>query len=292
VLSYVLAGLQRQRLVVLMTYRDEQLPEGDALHGWLADVRRFPVVQDLALARLDRAETAEQAALALGEEPDPELVAELVARTGGNAYFNELLLREVDPDSGRLPERTPDALRAALLARWHALPAAARETSRLLAVSGRPVSSGVLARAAAAIGVSPGDVSGALRSAADAGVLQLGAETWFRHPLMAEAHRPPPRAWSCPRRPHRAPGMPMASRQQRRPGRRRARPAPRSGRRTLSIPRRPGSAWAPLCRNLGEQAPNLGSTAPQSEGRFPMCDPPLSEQPRRCPHHPLPRRTS
>lgn len=188
VLSYVLAGMHG-RMLVLLTARDEELAPGDPLHGWLADVRRLPAVRDLPLGRLTVEETTEQATLALGRYPDPALVAELFARTEGNAYFNELLLREVDPAVGMLPAESPEMLRAALLAGWHRMSAEARAVTRVLAVAGRPTSYDVLATAASKQVIRADAVLPALREAAERGIVELGALHWFRHPLLAEVLR-------------------------------------------------------------------------------------------------------
>lgn len=185
VLSYLL-GRMRGRMLVLLTSRDEELVDGDPLHAWLADVRRLPGVTDLPLSRLTLAESAEQVVLTTGTDPGPELVADLFARTGGNAYFNELLLGEVDPETGRLPDRSPEALRGALLATWHRLSPGARDVCRILAVAGRPTSAHVLTAATTAFGRSSDLVLGWLREAADHGVVEPGARVWFRHPLLAE----------------------------------------------------------------------------------------------------------
>jgi AAA ATPase domain len=56
VLMYVLAGLAGRQLAVVTTVRAGE--EGELLRRWLADVRRFPGVTELALGRLDRGRPA------------------------------------------------------------------------------------------------------------------------------------------------------------------------------------------------------------------------------------------
>ncbi|WP_433166902.1 helix-turn-helix transcriptional regulator [Kribbella sp. CA-247076] len=187
-LAYLVAGFRSQRLAMLATYRDEELVTGHPLHGWLADLRRLPSVSDVRLDRLSRDETEQQIATLLGGRPRPRLVDEVVRRSEGNPYLTELLLEGVTVTADALPAGLPAELTGALLAAWHRLPAAAREVMRLLAVAGRPASIDDLIEVAAACGIGPGEVTGALAAATNTGIsVAQDAETcWFRHPLLAE----------------------------------------------------------------------------------------------------------
>jgi len=114
-------------------------------------------------------------------------VADVLARSGGNAYFTELLVRDLPQDALRLSAELPHALREALLARWHSLSEPARLLAQLLAVGGRPTTYDTLG--AVAEGVVPiDDLPALLREAVEGGVVQpVGADTyWFRHPLLAD----------------------------------------------------------------------------------------------------------
>ncbi|MGZ8736894.1 MAG: helix-turn-helix transcriptional regulator [Nocardioides sp.] len=181
-LAYLIAGLRTRPVALLVTYRDEGIPDGHVLHSWLADMLRMPGVVDLPLARLSLEETAEQLAYLLGSTPRATLVAEVWDRSGGNAYLTELLARDLDPTVESLPEDIPDALRSALLARWHSLSEPARELTQVLAVAGRPVDPGVL------VAVSSVQVTGPLHEASVAGVVQQDRSglVWFRHPLLSD----------------------------------------------------------------------------------------------------------
>ncbi len=188
VLAYLLNGLHHQRLVVLGTYRDEGLPDGHPLHGWVDDVVRLPIVRDLPLGRMTRTETAEQIGLLLGRRPRATLVDAVVARSGGNTYLTELLVRGLEPDARSLPAGLPDALRSALLAKWHGLSEATRGVVRLLAVAGRPFPFDAFSRVADQVGTDAGTVLDAVREATQAGVVhrEQSGDLWFRHPLLAE----------------------------------------------------------------------------------------------------------
>jgi predicted ATPase len=187
VLAYLVTGFRAQNLALVVTIREEDRPVGHPLHGWLADVRRLPGVFELVLARLDPDECTEQIAGLLGRPPMDDLVADVLARSGGNAYFTELLVRDLPADAQRLPGELPTALREALLARWHSLPGPARQVTRLLAVGGRPTSFETLGAVTAGV-VPAAGLPALVRQAVEAGVLQqVGEQTcWFRHPLLAE----------------------------------------------------------------------------------------------------------
>jgi DNA-binding CsgD family transcriptional regulator len=187
VLAYLITGFRAQNLALVVTIREEDRLVGHPLHGWLADVRRLPGVTELVLARLDPAECTDQIAALLGRHPGDDLVGDVLARSGGNAYFTELLVRDLPADAQRLPAELPTALREALLARWHSLPAPARQVTQLLAVGGRPTSLETLGAVTAGVFQAAG-LPALVRQAVVAGVLQqVGEQTcWFRHPLLAE----------------------------------------------------------------------------------------------------------
>jgi DNA-binding CsgD family transcriptional regulator len=188
-LTYLVAGFGGQRLVVLSTYRDEDLAPGDSLHGWLADLRRLPSVAELPLRRLSRGETEEQLGFLLGGTPAPGLVTAVSERSGGNPYLTELLTEGLDPRAEKLPRALPADLANALLAAWHRLSATTRDIVRSLAVAGRPTTVNRLLSVCTATGLGSGpEVTAALTEAAHAGLVVEVAtrRIWFRHPLLAE----------------------------------------------------------------------------------------------------------
>ena len=186
-LAYLIAGFRGQNLALVVTIREEDRPVGHPLHGWLADMRRLPGVSEVMLKRFDPDESTQQIAALLGRPPGEELVADVLARSGGNAYLTELLVRDLQPDARGVPSEPPQALREALLARWHALSEPARLVTRVLAVGGRPTTFETLS-AVAESAVPAQDLPVLVREAVDAGVVQVvGEQTyWFRHPLLAE----------------------------------------------------------------------------------------------------------
>ncbi len=81
-LAYLIAGFRHQRLAILATYRDEGIPDGHPLHGWLADMLRMPGVLDVPLERLSLDETGAQLTDLLGAKPQPALVTDVWERSG------------------------------------------------------------------------------------------------------------------------------------------------------------------------------------------------------------------
>jgi DNA-binding CsgD family transcriptional regulator/tetratricopeptide (TPR) repeat protein len=186
-LAYLLATLRPQRLTVLMTYRDTELPEGHYLHGWLADARRLPSVSELRLGRLTREETEDQVARLLGRPAPMSLVDAVHSRSTGNPYLNELLLRNIPPDATGLPDGVTDDLRSALLSAWHRLGADARELTRLLATAQKPLPDTELETVARHLGLRV-DLGQVVAESVAAGVMvrDRSGDLWFHHPLLAE----------------------------------------------------------------------------------------------------------
>ena len=99
-LAYLYYGLGWQRLAIVCTYRDDEVPAVPELGAWLADLRRGTRLTEVSLSRFTVAEAGEQVAAILGEAADPGLVAGLHERSGGNPYYTELLLAAAGPARG------------------------------------------------------------------------------------------------------------------------------------------------------------------------------------------------
>ncbi|MEU4294503.1 AAA family ATPase [Kribbella sp. NPDC026596] len=184
VLAYLIAGFRGQPLVLIATCRTEERPEGHPLHSWLADMRRMPLFSEIRLEPLDLEAAALQIEGLLGRPPDIELVSEVLARSDGNPYLIELMVRGLSGAEHSLPATVPAALRDALLAAWHSMSEQARLVTRILAVGGRPTSSAVLTEVATGHGL---ETTASLSEAQDRGVVHTdGGSWWFRHPLLAE----------------------------------------------------------------------------------------------------------
>lgn len=190
VLAYLITGFaEQQRLALLATYRDTDLPDGHPLHAWVADMRRMPSVSLLRLDRLDGSDTELLIDELIGVDHPAGVADEILARSGGNPYLTELLVTQGSSPRGVAGTTgVASGLRNALLANWHRLTVPTRELMQLLAVGGMPVSVAVLERLAEARGLGADKVLTGVAEASGQGVAAMddSGDVWFRHPLVAE----------------------------------------------------------------------------------------------------------
>ncbi|MDX3526403.1 AAA family ATPase [Streptomyces sp. ID05-39B] len=183
-LSYLLRTLRTGRLVVLATYRADDIHRRHPLRPLLAELDRLRTVHRLDLARLTRDEVGRQIAGILAAEPDPAQVDDIFERSDGNAFFVEELA--VAAHEGCRPGLT-DTLRDLLLVRVEALPESAQNVARIVAEGGSTVEYRLLAAVAR---LAEDDLIEALRAAVGANILlatPAGDGYRFRHSLVREA---------------------------------------------------------------------------------------------------------
>lgn len=183
-LSYLLRTLRTGRLVVLATYRSDDIHRRHPLRPLLAELDRLRTVRRLELARFNRAEVGRQIAGILATEPDPAQVEEIFRRSDGNAFFVEELA--VAAHEGCCTGLT-DSLRDLLLVRVETLPESAQRVARIVAEGGSTVEYRLLAAVAR---LAEDDLIEALRAAVNANILSAapGGDGYrFRHSLVREA---------------------------------------------------------------------------------------------------------
>lgn len=179
--TFVARTLRTGNVAVLASYRTDDLHRRHPLRPLLAELNRLPHVRRIELAPFSRAEVAELLDGVVGAPVDLQLVDRIFARSEGNAFFAEELVRAGAAD-GR-GSRLPDQLTDVLLGRVEDLGAAGRLAVRAAAVAGRRVPHDLLLAAAD----SP-DLEEGLRSAVEAGLLTTDGDTYdFRHALYQEA---------------------------------------------------------------------------------------------------------
>jgi len=142
-LAFLVRNLHRNRVLVVMTYRNDE-PGQERLGPFLAELDRGGPVQRLELPRLDQAQTTAQLVGILGAAPAAEVVDAVFARSEGNPYFTEELLAAVRAGSRELPATLRDLLRG----RVQALPQPAQQVLGVVAVAGRPLPHRLLAKVA------------------------------------------------------------------------------------------------------------------------------------------------
>lgn len=181
-LRFLVRNLTQGRVMVVGTYRTDELNERHPFLALLAELGRSGQVERFELAPFTRVEVHDQLAGILGHPPDRPLVARLHDRCGGNAFFTEELLAVAE----RGEERIGLTLRETLLARVGALSTASRDLLRVVAVAGLSARHDVLA---AVTRMEPPQIAASLREATERHLLLAGDNEvmQFRHNLVREA---------------------------------------------------------------------------------------------------------
>ncbi|MFG2124143.1 AAA family ATPase [Streptomyces sp. NPDC048710] len=183
-LAYLFRTLRTGRLLVLATYRADDIHRRHPLRPLLAELDRLRTVRRLELARFTREEVGRQIAGIRAAEPDPAQVDEIFERSDGNAFFVEELA--VAATEGCCTGLT-DSLRDLLLVRVEALPESAQGVARIVAEGGSTVEYRLLAAVSQLV---EDDLIEALRAAVGANILTAtsGGDGYrFRHSLVREA---------------------------------------------------------------------------------------------------------
>ncbi|HEX5621812.1 MAG TPA: AAA family ATPase [Solirubrobacteraceae bacterium] len=181
-LVFLVRSARTEPIVLLATYRSDELHRRHPLRPVLAELERLPNVDRIAVERFDRDEVAEQLAGILDAPPDPRLADRLYARAQGNPLYTEELLAASSEGLGELPE----TLRDALVSRFERLPANAQDVVRAAAVVERPMSHALLE----AVGNLAADdlLDGAREAVAHQILVTHPDGTYaFRHALVGEA---------------------------------------------------------------------------------------------------------
>jgi ATP/maltotriose-dependent transcriptional regulator MalT len=179
-LSALARTLDTARLMILATYRTEDLHRSHPLRSTLVELQRIRGVRQISLDHFTRAETAELIAHALGRQPDNEMLSRIHTRSGGNAFFiGQLVQAESAGKTG-----LPDSLRDLLLARVEQLPHPTQRIVQLVAMGGPWVSHQLVTTVAA---VNQDELLASLRTAVDANVLTSNDDGYdFQHALVRE----------------------------------------------------------------------------------------------------------
>jgi DNA-binding CsgD family transcriptional regulator len=178
--AFLARSLIGERVLVLLSYRSDELHRKHPLRPLLAELTRLDSARLIELAPFDRDELAEALADILGQSPADDLIDRLLMRTDGNAlYVEELLAAALD---GR--GATPQSLRDAFMLRIERMSADAGLAAGAVAV-GRSLDE---ARISRLTGIEAAALRDALREAVAEHVLVAGDEGRFsfRHALLRE----------------------------------------------------------------------------------------------------------
>jgi DNA-binding CsgD family transcriptional regulator/tetratricopeptide (TPR) repeat protein len=179
-LSFLIHNARRDRLVVVATYRPDELYRGHPLRPFVAELERSGRAERLELGGLDRAEVTEQIRAITGRQPPGGTIDAIFARSEGNPFFVEELLVSTGSGAG-----LPSSLREALLLRVAGLSAPTQAVLSAAAAIGRSVDHRLLASVA---GGAERDLIASLREATEHHVLVATGDSYrFRHALLREA---------------------------------------------------------------------------------------------------------
>jgi DNA-binding CsgD family transcriptional regulator/tetratricopeptide (TPR) repeat protein len=132
-LAFLGRSLCRERVLVVCTYRPDELHRRHPLRPLLAELEREPRARRIDLPPFTRDELAQQLRDILGADADEDLVDRVFLRSQGHPLFvEELLAAGLDGRSA-----LPPTLRDALMVRIERLSASAQQVLRVIAVGQR-----------------------------------------------------------------------------------------------------------------------------------------------------------
>ncbi|MGI5166988.1 helix-turn-helix transcriptional regulator [Spirillospora sp. CA-253888] len=180
-LSFLTRNVGAAPLLIVVSYRADELHRAHPLRPLLAELARVDRVRRMDLGRLARADVAELVTGILGHQPPPDLVDAVYTRSEGNPLFVEALL---DGD-GTLACELPESLRDLLLAGVQRLPEETQEALRDASGGGTRIEHALLS---AVTGLDDAALTRVLRPAVAANVLVVDGDGYaFRHALIREA---------------------------------------------------------------------------------------------------------
>jgi tetratricopeptide (TPR) repeat protein len=183
-IGFLARTLRSGRVLLVASYRSDELHRRHPLRPLLAELVRLPGVERIQLVPFSRAELAEHLEAITGVPLAADQVEDVYARSEGNPFYAEQLLAAA---AGDAEVELPPILTDVLLARVQTLTEPAQQVLRVVAVAGRRVPHRLLAEVA---GRPEADLEQGLREAIGTGVLVADSTTGtyaFRHALLQEA---------------------------------------------------------------------------------------------------------
>ncbi|MEV5895590.1 ATP-binding protein [Nonomuraea fuscirosea] len=179
-IAFLSRNLHTPQVLIVMTYRSDDLHRQHPLRPVLAELGRVHGVHRLDLPRLSRDEVAQQMTAILGRTPAYGKVDTVYERSEGIPLFVEAMLESGDECT------FPDSMQDLILGCVERLPEETQRVLRVAAAGGNRVGHALLA---AVSGLSDVDLETALRPAIMGNVLQIADSRAyvFRHSLIREA---------------------------------------------------------------------------------------------------------
>jgi DNA-binding CsgD family transcriptional regulator len=180
--AFLLANLVADPVLLVLTYRTDDLPPGHPLRTYLAELARRAGAERFELEPFTRDEVTTQVTDRLGALPPPALLQSIWERSEGNPFFAEELVAA----SARTGDELPVTLRDILAGRLHGVSPATQRVLRAAAAGGKRVGHRLLSTV---VDLDADELDDALREAADHHLLVLdpAEECWsLRHTLLRE----------------------------------------------------------------------------------------------------------
>jgi DNA-binding CsgD family transcriptional regulator len=178
-LTFLATNLTDERVLVVLTYREDARDESGTLGPWLAELGR-QTTRRIQVPRLERADAVRLVTALAGQSLPPERLEATLDRSAGNPLFVEQLVL-----AGDGPGPLPYTLQELLKARVDHLPRDTRRLLRAASVIGRVASVPLLART---LDADVEDVEDMLRVGIDAHVVEIRDDdsVGFHHPAFRE----------------------------------------------------------------------------------------------------------
>ncbi|TDC55472.1 helix-turn-helix transcriptional regulator [Actinomadura sp. KC345] len=180
-LAFLIRNLGTAPVLIVVTYRSDELHRTHPLRPLLAGLERVERVRRTEIAPLSRTDIGALVTELLGQPPPSGLVERIAARSEGNPLFVEALL----DDDGTLASELPESLRDLLLAGVQRLPEETQDVLRDASGGGTRIEHALLA---VVTGLGDAALTRVLRPAVAANVLVVDGDGYaFRHALIREA---------------------------------------------------------------------------------------------------------
>jgi DNA-binding CsgD family transcriptional regulator len=182
-ISFLARTLRSGRVMLVASYRSDELHRRHPLRPLLGELVRLPGVEQLELAPFSRVELAEHLEAIAGMPLAADQLERVYERSEGNPFYAEQLLAA---GAGDADVGLPSTLADLLLVRVQGLSEPAQQVLGVAAVAGRRVSHRLLAEV---VGWPEADLERGLREGIGAGVLVADSATGayaFRHALLQE----------------------------------------------------------------------------------------------------------
>ena len=182
--GYLARVLRTGRVLLVGTYRDDELHRGHPLRPLVAELSRVREVERIDLGRFDRRETAKHLEALLSRVVDSVMVEDVYCRAEGNAFFTEELAASVECGEDELSWTLHDLF----MTRVETLPEETQRLLRLISCAYQPTHTPLIARIA---GLDESELAERLRPAFALHILsgECGDAFRFRHALMREVLR-------------------------------------------------------------------------------------------------------